>query len=143
MNKAELSSNPAYQLWLATNAWQRCIRKALEPFDITHCQFVVLASVDLLTEAGELATQVAVHRFALIDENMTSQVVKALRGKGLINREPHPTDGRGHVLALTQTGLKLLDDVRNVIRPAKDDFFSPVGDDLEQLTSLLRKLNES
>ena len=75
MKQAELSANPAYQLWLATNAWQRCIRKALEPFDITHCQFVVLASVDLLADAGDLPTQVAVHRFAAIDENMTSQVV--------------------------------------------------------------------
>lgn len=143
MKHVELSSNPAYQLWLATNSWQRCIRKVLEPFDITHCQFVILASVNQLIDSEELPTQVAVHRFAEIDQNMTSQVVKVLMKKGFLNRGPHPTDGRGHVLELTPSGKHMLSEVRTVFRPAIAEFFEPLGEDLDQLTSLLRRLNQT
>jgi DNA-binding MarR family transcriptional regulator len=142
MKYIDLAQNPAYQLWLATNAWQRMVRKALEPFDVTHCQFVILAAVDTIREEGEIATQVAVHRFAAIDENMTSQVVKTLITKGLLNRDRHPTDGRGHMLSLTEEGAKLVAEVREVIRPAKDAFFAPLGEEISELTRLLGKLNE-
>lgn len=142
MKDFDPSKSPAYQLWLATNAWQRCVRKALEPFDVTHCQFVILASTELLKNSGELPTQVAVHRFALIDENMTSQVVKTLIKKGYLDRTKHPTDGRGNVLALTVSGKELLDSAREAIRPAIDTFFSPLGEELDQMTALLSKLNE-
>jgi DNA-binding MarR family transcriptional regulator len=131
MQNFDPSNSPAYQLWLATNAWQRCVRKALEPSGVTHCQFIILASIDLLREAGELPTQVAVHRFAQIDENMTSQVVKTLIAKGFIDR------GR-----LSESGSELLKTARGVVRPAIDDFFGPLGDDRDHLTYLLRKLNE-
>ncbi|MBI1332155.1 MAG: winged helix-turn-helix transcriptional regulator [Armatimonadetes bacterium] len=143
MKYIDKSASPAYQLWLVTNTWQRAVRKILEPFEITHCQFVIMASVNLLENEGKLPTQVAVHRFAAIDENMTSQVVKTLINKGLVVRHPHPTDGRGHVLGLTESGEKLLDEVRGVIRPAADEFFSPLGDDVKQLTGLLHRLNEN
>jgi DNA-binding MarR family transcriptional regulator len=142
MQNFDPSNSPAYQLWLATNAWQRCVRKALEPSGVTHCQFIILASIDLLREAGELPTQVAVHRFAQIDENMTSQVVKTLIAKGFIDRGRHPTDGRGNILGLSESGSELLKTARGVVRPAIDDFFGPLGDDRDHLTYLLRKLNE-
>ena len=142
MRDFDPSKSPAYQLWLATNAWQRCLRKALEPFDVTHCQFIILASINFLKESGELPTQVAVHRFAEIDENMTSQVVKTMIAKGYLGRSKHPTDGRGHVLGLTKSGMQLLESARSVVRPAADHFFSPLGEDLGPLTDLLRKLNE-
>ena len=143
MKNFDPSKSPAYQLWLATNAWQRLVRKALEPLDVTHCQFVIMASIDLLHNEGEPTSQVAVHRFAQIDENMTSQVVRTLMSKGFIARSPNPADKRGHILSLTESGTKLLETARGAVRPAVDEFFRPVGDDLEQLTLLLRKVNES
>ena len=142
MKYVDLEHSPAYQLWLATNAWQRTIRKSLEPFDVTHVQFIILASIDLLKESGEIPTQVAVHRFGAIDENITSQVVKTLVAKGLVIRKKHPTDGRGHLLELTESGCDLVESARAVVRPAIAEFFAPVGEDLEQLTALLRKLNQ-
>lgn len=142
MKNVDLAQSPAYQLWMATNAWQRTIRKSLEPFDVTHVQFIILASIEFLRESGEIPTQVSVHRFGEIDENMTSQVVKTLMAKGFVYRQKHPTDGRGHVLVLTKTGYDLVQAARVVVRPAITEFFAPVGEDLEQLTFLLKKLNQ-
>ena len=142
MKSFDPSNSPAYQLWLATNAWQRHVRKTFEHLDVTHCQFLVLASIDFLKKSGELPTQVAVHRFGQIDENMTSQVVKTLMAKGFVDRAKHPTDGRGHVLSLTNSGFELLESARGTVRPAIETFFLPLGDELDELTRLLRKLND-
>src|SRR5690349_11741328 len=94
---ADLERSPAYQLWLATNAWQRMIRRALEPLDLTHAQFIAIASIDRLA-ACKMVTQVQIAKFCGFDENMTSQLVKSLEAKGLIARSKHPTDARAHSL---------------------------------------------
>ena len=36
--------SPGFLLWKVSNAWQRQIRAALQPFSLTHSQFVVLAT---------------------------------------------------------------------------------------------------
>ena len=139
----DLEASPAYQLWLVTNAWQRRARKALEPFNLTHVQFVILASIDLLVQEGESPTQIDVCRFAALDVNMTSQVVRSLEERGLVVRTKHPKDGRAHQLALTPEGLKLRDDAKQVFRPSSNAFFEPLGEDLQTLTTLLKRLNEA
>jgi DNA-binding MarR family transcriptional regulator len=39
------SESNGFLLWKATNLWQREINKILKKFDLTHTQFVVLASL--------------------------------------------------------------------------------------------------
>ena len=53
---AEESSG--FLLWQITSVWQRDIRKALSVYDITHSQFVLLASTLWLTLQNEMVTQV-------------------------------------------------------------------------------------
>jgi hypothetical protein len=47
VQKAEDSSG--FLLWQVTNLWQREIKKALSPFDLTHSQFVILANTHWLS----------------------------------------------------------------------------------------------
>ncbi|MEA2553414.1 MAG: hypothetical protein QOJ65_1590 [Fimbriimonadaceae bacterium] len=133
--------SPAYQLWLASNAWQRKVRRALEPFDLTHVQFVILASIDLLAREGTQPTQIAVCRFAALDENMTSQVVKTLIQKGLVRREQHADDARAKILALTKSGQETTCGARSAVKPATLAFFAPLGERADELTALLADLN--
>ncbi|HEY3629387.1 MAG TPA: MarR family winged helix-turn-helix transcriptional regulator, partial [Jatrophihabitantaceae bacterium] len=78
-------------LWRATLRWQRAITAALRPLDLTHVQFVLLASSWWLTSvAGETPSQRRVAEHAGTDPMMTSQVLRALEAKGLIGRAPHP-----------------------------------------------------
>lgn len=137
----DLRESPAYQLWLASNAWQRVVRRALEPLGITHVQFVVLASLDRLVRGGRAVTQVDVCRFGALDENMTSQVVKILCEKGQIEKKRHPEDGRASSLSLTASGRALVEAARHIIIPAKDEFFGVLGPDAERLAQLLDRLN--
>lgn len=141
MSRFEKLKSPAYQLWLASNAWQRQMRRALQPWNLTHVQFMILASVQLLGEESEgCVTQRNVARFAGIDENMTSQVIRTLEDDGLLERQKHPTDGRAFRLVLTEKGAALTADARVEVRKVSQAFFAPIGDRGEELADLLRIL---
>ena len=86
-------------LWRVTNRWQAVIRAALRPFGLTHVQFVLLAA---LTWAMGKLTQIELAHRTRTDPMMTSQVLRALERKGLIERREHPTDGRARLLNVTR-----------------------------------------
>ena len=88
---AGADQSPGLLLWQVTNRWQAAQRAALKPFDLTHVQFVLLASLTWLDSDGPVTQkQLATH--AATDAMMTSQVLRALERRGLIRRQPHPGD---------------------------------------------------
>lgn len=140
MKSGELDRNPGYQLWLASNAWQRIVRKAIGPLGLTHVQFTILVSVGKLPEGGITVTQRHIARFAGIDENMTSQVIRHLIEKGLINRNQHPEDARAYIIELTEEGHKMIASARELIAPLREAFFAPIKGQEELLADLLRQI---
>ncbi|HVT10625.1 MAG TPA: winged helix DNA-binding protein [Fimbriimonadaceae bacterium] len=140
MKYQDLERNPGYQLWLATNAWQRIVRKALEPLHLTYVQFVLMASVDVLSLEGDCVTQAQVARFAATDENMTSQVIRSLAERGLLVRVEHPTDARARCLSLTDSGKSLLYEGKALVKPVRERFFEPLGERAVDLAQLLREV---
>jgi DNA-binding MarR family transcriptional regulator len=136
----ELRENPGYQLWVVTNAWQRSIRRVLQPLGLTHVQFSVLAAVARLCHAADVVTQAEVCRWGSLDANMASDVVRSLESRGLLVRLEHPTDRRAHRLELTDSGQELFATARAAITPVKEAFFSPLGEDGKQLAAMLEKL---
>jgi MarR family transcriptional regulator, organic hydroperoxide resistance regulator len=83
----EPNDNPGFLLWRVTNAWQRQIRAALEPLDLTHVQFVLLASLAWLSNQETSIPQVLLAGHANTDVMMTSQVVRTLEAKGYLARQ--------------------------------------------------------
>ena len=76
----ELTQSPGFLLWRTTLRWQRLMTAALRPFNLTHVQFVLLASTWWLTRvAGETPNQRRLAEHAGTDAMMTSQVVRAWR----------------------------------------------------------------
>lgn len=129
--------SPGYQLWLAANAWQRMVRKALHPLELTNVQFAVLSSTARLTAEGAIVAQVDVCRTGMIDANMASEVVRGLETRGLLKRLEHPNDRRAHRLVLTPEGEEVVDRGRALLTPLKDDFFAPLGEDANKLAAML------
>lgn len=136
----DLDENPSYQLWLASNAWSRLFRKALEPLGLTHVQYVVLGSVRRLAHEGESVSQADVCRFASIDRNMASQVVRSLEERGLLVRQPDPKDRRAFRVEATTEGARLFDQARAQVTPLIDAFFSPLGEEKRDLARMLRSV---
>ena len=145
MRLDELKDNPGYQLWLVTNAWQRSMRKALQPLGLTHVQFVGLASVARLcgVNEDETVTQAEVCRWGSLDANMASEVVRSLEGRGLLVRLDHPTDRRAHRLEMTEEGKALFTEARTALIPVKQAFFAPLPDDGKALAGILAMLTQA
>lgn len=134
-------ASPGLALWRVTLRWQRQIAAALKPLDLTHVQFVLLTCAWWLTEeGGEQPSQRRLAEFAGTDVMMTSQVLRTLEGKGLVERRSDPSDARSKVISTTEAGrslaLRAVRDVEVVDR----DFFAPVNG--EHFMTLLHALEK-
>ena len=133
--------SPGFMLWRVSSLWQRRIKAALEPFDLTHTQFVLLAGLGWLRQAPQ-TTQAQLAEHLGMDEMMTSTVLRTLESKGLIERQPHPTDSRAKALKLTPAGLELTARTVPIVEAADLAFFTKLGKRQASLVKHLRLLQE-
>lgn len=131
--------SPGFLLWQVANRWQAAQRAALRPFGLTHVQFVLLASLTWLQADGPM-TQRRLAEHAATDPMMTSQVLRALEGRGLITRSPHPSDRRAHMLAATPAGMELAGRAIGAVESCDREFFDPLGLGAGTFTRSLRVL---
>lgn len=132
------SESPGLLLWRTTMRWQRVMTAALAPLDLTHVQFVLLASAMWLGRDGEPPNQVQLAAQAGTEVKMTSDVVARLEAKGLIAREADPRDSRAKVIRVTPTGAAAAQRAIVAVEAADAAFFEPV--DEAQLVGLLQQL---
>jgi DNA-binding MarR family transcriptional regulator len=133
--------SPGFLLWRVTLAWQRRIRAALAPHELTHVQFVLLASLWWLEDhESEAPTQAGLAEQAGTDPMMTSQVLRKLEERELLERVPDARDTRARRLHLTADGRELIARALADVERTDVDYFAPVGDRnesfLEALTAL-------
>lgn len=143
----DAKDSPGFLLWQVTTVWQRRIRQALEPFALTHTQFVLLFSCYwLYHKAGHSGvTQVQLAQHTNVDVNVASQVLRTLQKRGLIDRTPHSTDTRANVITVTPIGIDLATRAVRAVEAADRRFFSLLGDASkdEMIRLMLRLLSGS
>ena len=115
--------SPGFLLWHVTLRWQRDIAAVLAPLDLTHVQFVLLATAWWLNTHGQDPNQLSLARHAGTDVKMTSQVVRKLEAKGLLGREVDPADTRAKKLRVTARGGKLAQRAIAAVERADAAFF--------------------
>lgn len=130
--------SPGFLLWHATLRWQREIAAALAPLGLTHVQFVLLACAWWLNSQGGRPNQLTVARQAGIDVKMASQVLRALEGKGLVERAVDQSDTRAKLLRVTDAGADLAPLAIAAVERADARFFEPVP--VEDAVFLLGRL---
>lgn len=131
--------SPGFLLWQVTTLWQRQMRATLEPLGITHVQFVVLAGLAWLSQTEAVVTQVRLAHHARIDVMMTSQVIRTLEEKRLVERSAHPSDTRAKQVRLTATGHAVVDQAVPLIEATDRAFFAGSSDAAVQvLRTILR-----
>lgn len=138
----EPANSPGLLLWRATLSWQRNITTALKPLGLTHVQFVLLASTWWLNRvAGERPSQRQIAEHANTDPMMTSQVIRTLADKGLVQRAIDPDDSRARLVEVTPEGAELAARAIRVVEATDRGFFAVVNDQqtlLEHLSALAR-----
>ena len=134
--------SPGLLLWQVTSRWQGTLRAALKPFGLTHSQFVLLASLTWLNADGPV-TQQDLSDHVVMDRMTTSQVLRTLESRGLVERAPHPSDGRARALAVTDRGADLAQRANAVVESCDAAFFTALGSGVPGFARSLRALRDA
>lgn len=138
-NYQDAAESSGLLFWQVSVLWQRRIRDALRPYDITHTQFVILAVTHELNEHISCVTQNDISDFSMIDVMTVSTTLRLLEKKNLIKRENHPTDTRAKKIINTDAGEAIIKTVNPIVESVDNKFFFS---DQEMLCSFIDMLNK-
>lgn len=118
------------------------MRAALAGHGLTHVQFVLLASLWWLQEHGSGApTQAGLAEHAGTEEMMTSQVLRKLDARNLVDRHADPDDSRAMQVTLTDAGRTLLRAALADVEAADEAYFGALGNQRDAFTRALSRLS--
>lgn len=133
-------ASPGFLLWHVSTSWRSSIERALKKYDLTHPQFVILASLGWLTREENLVSQARVGKMAGLDPNTTSQIIRGLEKKELLCREPS-ADGRVKNPLLTEKGKKVLSRALPAVEREDQYFFNSLSKtEIDSLLTLFERL---
>jgi MarR family transcriptional regulator, organic hydroperoxide resistance regulator len=98
----------------------------LKEFNLTHSQFVVLATLGWMKRKGSKVTQVEVATATKIDVATTSQIFRYLEKKGLVRRQHIKGDTRAKYPYLTKDGKQIIEKSLPKVRFEDKKFFEPL-----------------
>ena len=132
-----------YELMHAAQTWRTEASAVLKQYSLTVPQFLVLMA--LYRQARHDwpgLSQAEVSARLAMDANTTSQIARGLEQRGILAREPHPTDARARALTLTASGLELAGRASATARAYNDRYFSVVSaDERAALSHILTTLS--
>lgn len=118
--------SPGFLLWQTTITWQRLIKKALDPYDISHAQFVILAITMWFESKNHVASQSLIIRQSKLDKMTVSKALKKLVTDGYVKRIEHKEDTRAKSVLLTKKGKQLAAKLIPIVEKIDEDFFGVV-----------------
>jgi len=129
-----------FLLWRVSTKWRSSIEDILKPLNLTHPQFVVLATVWWLTKSSANVSQAEIGRHAGLDPNTTSQILRGLETKAFVARK-RSADDRSKYPTLTIPGAECLARALPAVELADAQFFSVLNhDESTMLMKILQKL---
>lgn len=114
------------------DAWKRDV------IETTGLPFSRVRVLRRLAKRPMTATEIA--QSATMDAPATSVAVNDLEDRGLIVREPHPTNRRCKVISLTDEGRRVVASIDGVDDPAPRPFAALSAAELANLETILAKL---
>lgn len=134
--------SPGFLLWQTSVLWQRAIKKVLEPTQLSHAQFVIMATLLWLDHHQDDVTQVDIIRLSKLDKMTVSKALKYLVAQRYVERVTHHADTRAKKISLTSAGKKIVTQLIPKIEKMDAVFFGKLSK-LEQkkLIPFLKKLN--
>lgn len=134
--------SPGFLLWQVSTIWQRQIKKALDVYDISHSQFVIMALALWFSAHNYSATQVLIADWSKLDKMTISKALKKLEGMKLIDRIGHDKDLRAKTVILTNKGKELLKELVPIIEEVDHKFFDEISSlENKNLLQILDKLS--
>ena len=124
------------------NKWHSIIKKELKKMNLTHPQFVVLASLAYLLQDSDEVTQVMISKLSGIDVMTVSQILNLLEKNDFVKRKEHSRDTRAKAVILNKKGEEVLQKAVPLVEQIDEIFFGKLDTDEEQFKHFLARLNE-
>ena len=124
------------------NKWHSMIKKELKKMNLTHPQFVVLASLAYLSQNDNEITQIMISKLAGIDVMTISQILSLLEKHDFVKRKEHSKDTRAKAVILNKKGEEVLQKAVPLVEQIDEIFFGKLDTDEEQFKHFLARLNE-
>ena len=124
------------------NKWHSIIKKELKKMNLTHPQFVVLASLAYLSQNGNEVTQVMISKLSGIDVMTVSQILNLLEKNDFVKRKEHSKDTRAKAVILSKKGEEVLQKAVPLVEQIDEVFFGKLDRDEKQFKHFLARLNE-
>ncbi|MCV7421640.1 MarR family transcriptional regulator [Mycobacterium yunnanensis] len=115
----------AHQILLAR------VEAALRPYDLSFSRYELLRLL-AFSSSGALPITKASDRLQVHVTSVT-HAIRRLEGDGLVERTPHPTDGRTTLVRLTDLGRSTVEDAT---RTLNDEVFADIGMSDEESAAL-------
>jgi DNA-binding MarR family transcriptional regulator len=125
----------AQQIYLAQ------VDEVLKPFDLTFSRYELLMLL-LFSSRGSLPLKKASLRLQVHPTSVTNAVDRLSRA-GLVERLPHPTDGRGTLVSLTDDGRRVALKATEALNAAVFSQPSLAPRRVEQLVAVLQELRRN
>jgi len=134
-------TQPGHELAVALRAayleMHRETDAGLAPLGVTADQFVVLSAL----AGGEARTQRELVERTSSDPSTLRAMLVLLEKRGLVERRPHPTDGRARSVRLTGLGRRTLTRTWKGTEPVRQRLAAALGPrEIERLVTSLRKI---
>jgi DNA-binding MarR family transcriptional regulator len=118
--------SPGFLLWQTTITWQRLIKKALDPYSISHAQFVILAITLWFESKKQEVSQSLIIRQSKLDKMTVSKALKKLVAEGYVKRLEHKEDTRAKSVLLTKKGKERVSKLIPIVERIDEDFFGVI-----------------
>ena len=114
-----------YQLSVASNAVSvRIAEQYRRRYGLRTTEWRVMA---VLGDGGAM-TQREIARATLMDKVPVNRACKVLEDRGLVSRTPNASDGRSHLLDLTEEGRRVHAGIMPLARKIEGELFSVLSD---------------
>ena len=123
------------------NKWHTIIKQELRKIGITHPQFVVLTSLNFLSQSDDNVTQVSISKMADMDVMSVSQIIKGLEKKEFIKRTANPKDSRANAVILLPAGQEIVRLALPVVENIDDEFFGALQENESVFRQYLKQMS--
>jgi DNA-binding MarR family transcriptional regulator len=120
----------AHQILLAR------VENSLRPYDLSFSRYELLRLL-AFSRAGSLPITKASDRLQVHVTSVT-HAIRRLEGDGLVERIPHPTDGRTTLVRITDLGRSTVEDATVTLN---DQVFADIGISHEQAAALVTAID--
>ncbi|MEV2213810.1 MarR family transcriptional regulator [Streptomyces sp. NPDC050997] len=122
-----LSPTPGYLVWRLANKWRTAVDQALAPLNLTHAQYVLLASLSGMERSGRQPSQRELADHTGLEALYVSKLARSLEAAGLVGRTRDTEDTRVVRLALTGEGRVAVRPAIDAVQVLLDQLLTPLG----------------